>query len=225
MPTALPPKKEVMLALLERSSVFVHLDPRREDVRVPPWFKKQAQLVLQVGLNMAVPIPDLSVDDDSVSCTLSFSRSPHFCYVPWSAVFALVGDDSRGMVWPNDIPPEVAAQSEKRKREGGKARLKAVPDEQAASEENQALPATPPSPAGAASRGNKKRRPLSAVPPSPGGEPSPAVAVAPSDGSAEEAGGAPPPEQAATAAEKPDPGDAETSQNKSKRPPYLRLVK
>src|SRR5260221_14199594 len=83
----LPPKKDVMLALLERSSVFIHLDPRREDVRVPAWFKKQPQLVLQVGLNMAVRIPDLDVGDDAVSCTLSFSRSPFFCYMPWGAVF------------------------------------------------------------------------------------------------------------------------------------------
>jgi stringent starvation protein B len=110
----LPPKKDVMLALLERSSVYIHLDPRPESVRVPPWFKKQPQLVLQVGLNMAVRIPDLKVGDDAVSCTLSFSRSPFFCYMPWTAVFALVADDGKGMLWPNDIPPEVAAQQAER---------------------------------------------------------------------------------------------------------------
>src|SRR5262245_15010844 len=99
-----------MLALLERTSVFIHLDPRGEQVRVPPWLKKQPQLVLQVGLNMAVRIPDLAVEDDAVSCTLSFNRSPVFCYVPWSSVFALVGEDGKGMLWPNDVPKEVAAQ-------------------------------------------------------------------------------------------------------------------
>ncbi|HEV3194375.1 MAG TPA: hypothetical protein VGY54_27945 [Polyangiaceae bacterium] len=35
----LPPKKEVALALLERSSVYIHLDPRQTAVVVPPWFK------------------------------------------------------------------------------------------------------------------------------------------------------------------------------------------
>ncbi len=108
---ALPPKKEVALALLQRSSMFIHLDPRSDAVRVPPWFKKQAQLVLQVGLNMAVPIRDLEVDDEAISCTLSFSRSPHFCWMPFSAIYALVGEDGRGMVWPDDVPPEVAAQA------------------------------------------------------------------------------------------------------------------
>ena len=113
MASKLPPKKDVCVALLEKASVFLHLDPRKDQVVVPPWFKKQPQLVLQVGLNMAVPIPDLNVDDECVSCTLSFNRSPFFCWVPWTAIFALVGEDGRGMVWPDDIPPEVAAQAQK----------------------------------------------------------------------------------------------------------------
>ncbi len=113
----LPPKKDVALALLERASVFVHLDPRKDDVRVPKWFRGQPQLVLQVGLNMAVPIPDLSLEDDALSCTLSFSRTPFFCFVPWGAVYALVGEDGRGMVWPDDVPKEVASQSAGKKSE------------------------------------------------------------------------------------------------------------
>jgi len=119
----LPPKKEVALALLERGSVHVHLDPRAAGVVVPAWFKRQPQLVLQVGLNMPVPIPDLRVDEDGMSCTLSFNRSPFFCIVPWSSVYAMVGDDGRGMVWPEDVPPEVALQA--RTREGEPAAKKA----------------------------------------------------------------------------------------------------
>ena len=116
MPTTqpLPPKKEVALALLERSNdrgIYVHLDPRRPGVSVPPWFKKQPQLVLQIGLNMAIPIPDLRLDDDGMRCTLSFSGSPFYCVVPWTVVFAIVGDDARGMVWPDDVPVEVSRQA------------------------------------------------------------------------------------------------------------------
>jgi Stringent starvation protein B len=117
----LPPKKDVALALLERSSVYVHLDPRPAPVVVPPGFKKQPQLVLQVGLNMPVPIPDLRLDDDGLSCTLSFNRAPFFCLVPWASVFAMVGEDGRGMVWPDDVPAEVARQAQVRVLEGGVA--------------------------------------------------------------------------------------------------------
>jgi len=111
----LPPKTEVALALLQTAmSVYVHLDPRPREVRVPASFKKQAQLVLQVGLNMAVPIPDLDVGTEALTCTLSFNRKPEYCWIPWSAIYGLVGDDGRGMIWPDSVPPEVAAAAEGR---------------------------------------------------------------------------------------------------------------
>ena len=104
----LPPKKDVALFLLQRSSVFVHLDPRSDDVIVPAGFKREPRLVLQVGHNMAVPIPDLAVSDDGWSGTLSFRRVPFRCVVPWTSVFAMVGQDGQGVVWPEDVPPELA---------------------------------------------------------------------------------------------------------------------
>lgn len=111
----LPPKPEVALALLQTaSSVYIHLDPRGQDVAVPAWFKKQPQLVLQVGLNMVVPIPDLDVGRDALSCTLSFNRRPEHCRIPWSAIYGLVGEDGRGMIWPDSVPAEVAAAAEGR---------------------------------------------------------------------------------------------------------------
>jgi hypothetical protein len=118
MPTdqpQLPPKPEVAMALLQTaSSVFVHLDPRGGDVVVPSWFKKQPQLVLQIGLNMAVPIVDLDVGEEAISCTLSFNRSPEFCKIPWDAIYGLVGEDGRGMIWPDSVPAEVAAAADGR---------------------------------------------------------------------------------------------------------------
>jgi stringent starvation protein B len=92
--------------------MFVHLDPRRSGVIVPNGLGNQPQLVLQIGLNMAIPIPDLKVEDDGLSCTLSFNRAPFWCRLPWNAVYALVGEDGRGMVWPDDVPPEVALQAQ-----------------------------------------------------------------------------------------------------------------
>lgn len=107
MSQKLPKKKDVTVALLQSSfSVFVHLDPRHERVSVPPQFRRQAHLILEIGLNMPVPIRDLEVDDDGITCTLSFSRTPHWCRMPWDAVFAIVGQDQRGMVWPEDVPPD-----------------------------------------------------------------------------------------------------------------------
>jgi stringent starvation protein B len=124
-PSQLPPKREVALALLESaSSLYIHLDPRSEEVMVPIWFKKQPQLVLQVGLNMAVPIVDLDVGDDGISCTLSFNRRAEYCRLPWKAIFGLVGEDGRGMIWPESVPAEVAASAEGRAQVAAKGKVK-----------------------------------------------------------------------------------------------------
>lgn len=162
----LPPKPDVMNALLQGPSVYVHLDPRREGVIVPQWFKKQTQLVLQLGLNMAVPIPDLEVGAEGISCTLSFNRQPHWCVMPWGAVYALVGEDGRGMIWPDDVPPELAAQQrrpalkvvEPQKKQPKKkpARKKAG---KAGRPKLQALPSEPPPAAPPADADGKKELP------------------------------------------------------------------
>jgi stringent starvation protein B len=153
-PTArLPPKKDVALALLEQASMYIHLDPRADTVQVPAWFKKQPQLVLQVGLNMAVPIPDLHVDEQGLSCTLSFNRAPFFCMIPWRAVFALVGEKGQAMVWAEDVPAEVAAQAQAQKAPPEPSRprghLRSVTDGESA-------PAAVPEPAAASTASAEK---------------------------------------------------------------------
>jgi len=150
MSSPLPPKKDVALALLERSSVFVYLDPRREGVVTPVGFKRDPKLVLQVGLNMAVAIPDLSFDDKGMSCTLSFARTPFFCIIPWHAVFALTDENGQGIVWPDDVPRElVDAQAQAQRR----AALRVVRDEPAPEPPAEA----PPAPAAAKKAGGKKK--------------------------------------------------------------------
>lgn len=123
--TPLPAKKDVARALLLRGSVFIHLDPRRSGVLVPARLRSQAQVVLQVGLDMPVPIPDLRIDQEGVFGTLSFKGVPFACFVPWGAVFALVGEDAKGMVWHADMPLEIAAEVEResRRRAGEAAEL------------------------------------------------------------------------------------------------------
>src|SRR5580704_4833228 len=207
----LPPKKEVALALLERSNdrgIYVHLDPRRTGVAVPAWFKKQPQLVLQIGLNMAIPIPDLRLDDEGMSCTLSFSRSPFYCQVPWSSVFAIVGDDAKGMVWPDDVPAEITRQTQVRavesppRKEGWK-----------------------PEPAGKRAKRSKKRSPLTAV----SDEPASVAPVSPPVGKAKAVRSVQtPPVAPAPAIVPPSPASrpgAGASRKKRELPPYLRVVK
>jgi stringent starvation protein B len=221
----LPPKKDVALALLERSSVYVHLDPRQVSVVVPPWFKKQPQLVLQIGLNMHVPIPDLRLDDDGMSCTLSFNRSPFYCVVPWGSVFAMVGDDGRGMVWPEDVPAEVARQV--RVVDGGarKDSPKAVAQEPEPKVDGPKPKRARKRPVLAALSGAEKEVPVKAVKTARvaerGLEGSPAQAPA-GPMTAEKAHG---PAIAQAPAARLDAAGARKKKRRKELPPYLRVVK
>lgn len=224
--TRLPPKKDVALALLEQATVLVHLDPRGDEVKVPAWFKRQPQLVLQIGLNMPKPIPDLSVDDAGISCTLSFSNTPHYCHLPWVSVYALIGASGRGMVWPDDVPKEVAGQyvvTTPKEEPKPRAALRAVqepsPDEQAAKadakKKKRASKAKERKETEKATRATRPRK-KPAVVPAP--EPSAEKSAAPRAAAA--------PAVAAAPARRASGGTASNgSKKKRELPPYLRVVK
>jgi stringent starvation protein B len=110
METDLLTKKDVALAMLkgENASLFLHLDARRKGVAVPMEFWGQHELVLQIGWNLPTPIPDLEITDWGITGTLSFHRQPFRCEIPWSSVYILYGDDRKGIVWNEDLPPELA---------------------------------------------------------------------------------------------------------------------
>ncbi|OJY30875.1 MAG: hypothetical protein BGO98_29385 [Myxococcales bacterium 68-20] len=246
MTQLLPPKKEVALALLERSNVDVYLDPRANGVVVPPQFRKEPRLILKIGLNMPVPIPDLRLDDESMSCTLSFNRTKFFCVVPWQSVFAMVGDDGRGMVWPDDVPQELAVRAEVQRPSGedgapvpvpvpasgrakGKSRIQPdAPRDTTASESG-----TPSERGARAKRPRKKKeetaRPvLVAVPPPE--KSTPRVEKLDdrreANASADRADRAPTTPRVAGPAGPPAPaGPAAPPRTKRELPPYLRVVK
>lgn len=105
---AMPAKRSVVDKLLQDGAVLLHLDARREDVDVPEAHRGDVKLVLRIGYGLTPVIPDLAVDEEGVRATLTFRGQPHLCVVPWAAVYAVVSEDGRGLVWPEDVPPEVA---------------------------------------------------------------------------------------------------------------------
>src|SRR5438045_6822548 len=79
----------------------------RPGVVVPPPLRDEPNLVLQYGHDLPIPIPDLEVDEYGVRATLSFSRAAHRTVVPWSAVYVVACDDGRGVLYSEDVPPDV----------------------------------------------------------------------------------------------------------------------
>jgi stringent starvation protein B len=109
----LPPKREVVSRLLGDGPILVHLDARRPGVGVPAGLAGDPRLVLRFGYGLTPAIADLEIGDDGLSGTLSFSGVPHRCVLPWPAVYAVVSEiDQRGMVWPDDVPPEAMSGPE-----------------------------------------------------------------------------------------------------------------
>lgn len=103
-----PSKQEAFAAMLNEGWVSLHIDARRAGVVVPTPFSSQAHLVLQYGRNMPIPIPDLEVTPAGISATLSFARVPHRTYVPWSAVYIVACTNGAGVLYQEDVPPEVS---------------------------------------------------------------------------------------------------------------------
>jgi stringent starvation protein B len=106
-----PSKREAFLALLREGWTSLHLDARRSGVVVPPNLRHEPHLVLQYGHDLPIPIPDLEVDEYGVRATLSFSRIPQLTVVPWSAVYVVVCNDGRGILFAEDVPEDVTIVS------------------------------------------------------------------------------------------------------------------
>ncbi len=99
-------KKKLVEALIERGTTQIILDPRRDGVRVPPEFREQP--LLRLNISPRFPGSDLKVDWWGVRQTLTFPSGRFHCHVPWDAIFA-VGSPQRAdrvTFWVESAPEE-----------------------------------------------------------------------------------------------------------------------
>jgi stringent starvation protein B len=109
-------KHAVAIEILKTGSLFVHVKAQIEGVIVPSNLKKRDFVVLQVGYNMPVPIPDLEIASEGVSGTLAFKGVPFWCDIPWASVVALIGDNGKGRVYDTAYVTHLAAPLEPPKK-------------------------------------------------------------------------------------------------------------
>ena len=109
-----PDKRVVFTKLLDGGPVLIHVDPRPEGVDLPPTHREAPRLILRFGYQLTPPILDIRIDETGVGGTLVFSKQPYRCFIPWSAVFAVVGEDGRGLIWTSEVPAEVAHEYNKK---------------------------------------------------------------------------------------------------------------
>jgi hypothetical protein len=91
-------KLDAARELLAEGNVCIFLDPAVEGVELPKHLFVLDEVKLVVGRNVAVPIPDLQIDEQGVRATLTFQR-PFLCVIPWAAVTALTNEDLEGYAY------------------------------------------------------------------------------------------------------------------------------
>jgi len=104
-------KRRAFEALLKLGRVFLTLDSRVPGTKMPSEHQGKAAITLLFGLDLPVEIPDLHVDNEKISVTLSFDRQAHHCVIPWDAVWYLVPqNEKQGIVFESSLPPEAEKQ-------------------------------------------------------------------------------------------------------------------
>ena len=101
------PPYDVARYLLGQGQLFVQLDPRAQGVRVPEHLRSKTRVCLQFAYDMPVPIHDLEVSTHGISGHLSFAGVAHYVFVPWTAAFALCDETGKGIVYQENMPPEM----------------------------------------------------------------------------------------------------------------------
>jgi stringent starvation protein B len=102
----LPDKATLLRVLLENEGrAMVCLDATRAGVDVPRRFSNDPGLMLVFNVNMPQPIEVLP---HCVASELRFGGIPHYCVIPFDAVWSVFNPDTNhGMVWPDDMPESV----------------------------------------------------------------------------------------------------------------------
>lgn len=85
--------------LVEEDFFLVIVDPHHPKIVLPESRKKAGEPVgLHIGWRLARPIPDLHVDDQGITATLSFDGLPFCCFLPWSAMMQL-SNGAEHLIW------------------------------------------------------------------------------------------------------------------------------
>ncbi len=103
----LPPDKArvIRLLLAKEGRVMVCLDATQRGVEVPRRFGTDQGLMLVFNKTMPQPIEMLP---DCIASELRFGGIPHYCVIPYTAIWSVFNPDSNhGMVWPDFMPEGV----------------------------------------------------------------------------------------------------------------------
>ncbi|MBF0270905.1 MAG: hypothetical protein HQL98_02355 [Magnetococcales bacterium] len=102
-------KADVVRLLLETEGrVMLCLDASHPGVAVPRRFSSDNGLRLVLNRNMPQPI---DIGPLTIESELRFGGIPHYCVIPYEAVWGVFNPDTRhGMFWSESMPDEIRAR-------------------------------------------------------------------------------------------------------------------
>ncbi|MBF0614685.1 MAG: hypothetical protein G8237_05295 [Magnetococcales bacterium] len=102
-------KAEMVRILLETEGrVMLCLDATVRGVEVPRRFGKDNGLRLILNRNMPQPI---EIGVTAIESELRFGGIPHYCVIPYEALWGVFNPDTRhGMFWGDSMPEEIRAR-------------------------------------------------------------------------------------------------------------------
>jgi stringent starvation protein B len=118
-------RHEAILKMLDMGLVKVMLDPRVEGVRLPEHLKNQPALTL--NFSYWHKGSNVQVDDTGVYANLSFNGVNSLVSVPWPAIFALRAKDDSGLLFSENLPPEMVVTSWAPSDYGPNVKIEEVP--------------------------------------------------------------------------------------------------
>ncbi|MBF0147241.1 MAG: hypothetical protein HQL84_13760 [Magnetococcales bacterium] len=102
-------KARVVQRLLEHEGrVMLCLDATCQGVEVPRRFASDPGLMLVINVNMpqAIEIGPVAIESE-----LRFGGMPHYCIIPYTALWSAFNPDSgHGVLWQDSIPPIIRQQ-------------------------------------------------------------------------------------------------------------------
>lgn len=108
-------RRAVEQLLAAEDYILIVINPLVRGVALPaPLIEARQPVPIHVGHRLAVPIPDLAIDDAGISGTLAFGERSFPCSFPWPSVIQLsVGNEH--LVW---VVPSADAEPEQSSPEG-----------------------------------------------------------------------------------------------------------
>ncbi len=122
-------KRSALEQLLQQEDfVLLVINPTMTGVKLPsPLIEARQPVPIHLGFRMAVPVPDLVIDDSGITGTLSFDRTPFACHFPWPALMQVsVGDEHLVWVVPVDEGELSEPATDERKMPKSKAHLRLI---------------------------------------------------------------------------------------------------